>query len=61
MVNVEKHKALKIFNKLTESERLIRQVKNRKKYYNKTKFKAHAEAKHDKKNSAKLEALSYKV
>ena len=61
MVNVEKHKALKILNELTAPERLLVQCKNNKAYYNKQKFKAKANVKLDKKYASKLESLSYKI
>ena len=61
MVNADKHKALKVFNEITAQERLIRQVKNRKKNYNKIKFKAHAEAKYAGILCSNLEALLYRI
>lgn len=61
MVNADKHRALKVLNELTARERLIRQVKNKKKNYDKTKFKVNGKSKRDVKTSSKLEALSYKV
>ena len=61
MVNVEKHKALKILNELTAPERLLVQCKNNKAYYNKQKFKAKANVKLDKKYASKLESLAHKI
>ena len=61
MVNVEKHKALKILNELTAPERLLIQCRNNKAYYNKQKFKAKANVKLDKKYASKLESLAHKI
>ena len=61
MVNVEKHKALKILNELTAPERLLVQCRNNKAYYNKQKFKAKANVKLDKKYASKLESLAHKI
>ena len=61
MVDVEKHKALKILNELTAPERLLVQCRNNKAFYDKQKFKAKANVKLDKKYASKLESLSYKI
>lgn len=61
MVNVEKHKALKILNELTAPERLLVQCSNNKAFYNKKKFKANASVKFDKKYASKLESLAHKI
>lgn len=61
MVNAEKHKALKILNELTAPERLLKQCRNNKAFYDKQKFKANADIKFDKKYASKLESLAHKI
>ena len=62
MVNADKHRQLKIYHEITKPERLVKQVNNRKKNYNKAKYKVNAFNNLQKMNSTKdLERLSNKI
>ena len=62
MVNADKHRRIKIYHEITKPERLVKQVNNRKKNYNKTKYKVNGFNNLQKMNSTKdLERLSNKI
>lgn len=55
MVNADKHKALKILNEITKPSRILKQESNKKRFYNKTKYKVNAECNFNKEGFGRLE------